>query len=168
MMLMAAVVLCLSAAGFGQASYDGKTRPGECPDGWRPVTPPNNPVLLCLPDTLVLATPEPLAPALPEGDCPEGWKRVTPPLNPVLSCLPGNFTFDMGREELPPGGCPEGWDPVTPPLNPVLSCLPNTLVIAPARPAPPYPGECPEGWKRVTPPLNPVLGCQPDTILSGK
>lgn len=27
--------------------------PGQCPEGWRPVTPPLNPVLGCLPDTLV-------------------------------------------------------------------------------------------------------------------
>lgn len=35
------------------ASLPAVLPPGQCPEGWRPVTPPLNPVLGCLPDTII-------------------------------------------------------------------------------------------------------------------
>ena len=35
------------------ASLPASPPPGQCPEGWRPVTPPLNPVLGCLPDTII-------------------------------------------------------------------------------------------------------------------
>lgn len=141
-----------------------------CPEGWRPVTPPLNPVLLCLPDTIVIDNGGQSAP--PTGECPEGWDRVTPPLNPVLGCLPSNIApvelpQKSAKGRVRDGICPEGWRPATQPLNWVLGCLPDNLYIPPTDPfgaSPIPPGDCPEGWVPATQPLNPMLVCLPDTI----
>lgn len=141
-----------------------------CPSGWRPVTPPQNPVLLCLPDTLVLDDGRSDA-APPEGTCPEGWSAATPPLNPVLGCLPDTVV----RTDVPKwtalgdgGTCPDGWRPATHPLSPVLGCLPDGYHLQPTRgdqQAPPIPpGSCPLGWVTVTQPLNPLLVCLPSNF----
>ncbi len=137
-----------------------------CPDGWRPVTQPLNPLLICLPDTLVLEQPGSEAP--PEGTCPEGWDQATHPLNPVLGCLPNTIVpaaAPKKRSRSNDGFCPDGFRPSTPPLNPVLGCLPDGFHLSLngfERGLPP--GGCPEGWIQATPPLNPLLVCLPNTI----
>jgi len=139
----------------------------SCPSGWHLVTPPLNPVLLCLPDTLVFDLDEDEAP--PSGTCPEGWMRVTPPLNPVLGCLPATVvrpTAPRAPARGNDGTCPEGFRPATSPLSAVLGCLPDNFFVPPndsdAGPIPP--GSCPDGWRPATPPLNPLLICLPNNL----
>lgn len=143
--------------------------PGACPPGFRPVTPPVNPALGCLPENVYLPTGRDGTRNIPEGMCPEGWRPVTPPLNPMLVCLPDQITtegFDNGRRiRVLFSGCPRGWAPVTGRRNhDALICLPKRIIAS--LPAVPPPGQCPEGWRPVTPPLNFVLGCLPDTIMA--
>ena len=172
------IVLSLITAGFfamavaaGTGTEDVSAARGGglrvCPEGWHPVTPPLNPVLLCLPDSLAIDSGREEAP--PEGDCPEGWDRVTPPLNPVLGCLPSTVVQVSVPDHAArghDGTCPQGFRPATPPLNPVLGCLPDSFHLPPIGPAagPIPPGSCPDGWYPVTPPLNPMLLCLPGTL----
>lgn len=169
-LLISAGIIAFVVAAGSSGVAEAQSRGGGltvCPAGWRQVTPPNNPVLICLPNTIVIDTGGSEAP--PEGVCPEGWSRATPPLNPVLGCLP-NTLVQMGPPTRSAPGhdgiCPDGWRPATPPLNPVLGCMPNTFHLIPgagdAGPVPP--GSCPVGWTQVSPPLNPVLLCLPDTF----
>ena len=138
-----------------------------CPKGWRPVTPPTNPLLICLPDTIVFERPGDEAP--PEGVCPEGWVQATHPLNPVLGCLPNTIVRTAAPKQRTRGKggiCPDGFRPSTPPLNPVLGCLPDGfhLSLNGFENGPVPPGSCPQGWRPATPPLNPLLVCLPNTI----
>ena len=85
--------------------------PGTCPPGWRPATPPLNPALGCLPNSVYFSPPSNGVIVVPPGKCPGGWKPVTPPLNPMLICLPTVFTGApagprVGRIQ---PGCPDGW-----------------------------------------------------------
>lgn len=165
-LVAAGLLATLAAAGAAGVSAD---RGGlkVCPEGWRQVTPPGNPVLLCLPDTLVFEGEGSEAP--PEAFCPEGWLPATPPLNPVLACLPGTIV----RTSVPKlsragdGSCPAGFRPATSPLSPVLGCMPDNFYLPPVQTgaAPIPPGGCPAGWNPVTPPLNPMLVCLPGSIV---
>ncbi len=168
-LISAGIIAFVVAAGSSGVS-EAQSRGGGlkvCPEGWRQVTPPLNPLLLCLPNTIVIDTGREDAP--PEGVCPEGWSRATPPLNPVLGCLPDNLVQMGPPSRSAPGHngiCPDGWQQSTPPLNPVLGCMPNTFHLVPSREfdGPVAPGFCPDGWRQVSPPLNPVLLCIPDTF----
>jgi hypothetical protein len=170
--VVAAASLFAMVAAAGMADVSAARKGGGvdfCPDGWRPVTSPLNPVLVCLPDTIVIASGQQEAP--PEGGCPEGWNQVTPPLNPVLGCLPGNIqrpSLPTLRSGKPDGLCPDGWRPATSPLNPVLGCLPTSfhmpLIPGAGTAGPIPPGGCPAGWIPATPPLNPVLLCLPGNL----
>ncbi len=55
-----ALALGVAAVGVGfvvaPAAAQTAPPPGDCPPGWRPVTPPLNPVLVCLP-TIVVPPP---------------------------------------------------------------------------------------------------------------
>ena len=174
--LLAAAILSQAAGAGEHAHYTAKPDrpeiavPGICPPGWRPATPPLNPALGCLPNTLYLPPGRDGAPDIPEGKCPGGWEPVTPPLNPMLICKPKNEVSERGGPR--PGrihpDCPDGWMAVTPPLNRALICLPGRIVATlpgTTRPGLP-PGECPKGWWPVTPPTNPVLGCLPNTFVT--
>lgn len=166
--LLAAILFATFLAA-GSADVSAQRRGGGldiCPDGWRPVTQPLNPLLICLPDTLVLEQPGSEAP--PTGGCPEGWEQATHPLNPVLGCLPDTIVPAAAPKQRSRGNggiCPDGWRPATQPLNPVLGCLPDNLHLSLGgleQGLPP--GGCPEGWIQATPPLNPLLVCLPNTI----
>jgi hypothetical protein len=142
--------------------------PGTCGPGWRPVTPPLNPALGCLPHSFYLEPDPSGEPNSPPGECPEGWRPVTPPLNPMLVCLPDQLVDPSAPDPSagrPDPFCPSHWKAVTPPLNPWLICLPDTIVgrLPPSDSLPPV-RDCPEDWVPITPPLNPVLGCLPDTL----
>ncbi len=159
----------VAAAGFADVSAARKGGGLElCPSGWRPVTPPLNPILVCLPDSILIDLGN--QPAPPEGECPEGWNQATPPLNPVLGCLPGDIVASERpklRAGRPDGICPEGFRPATSPLNPVLGCMPTNfhMPLIPGRAIGEIPpGGCPTGWSPATPPLNPMLLCLPNTL----
>ena len=170
MLFVAGVFALVATAGYGDVSAARKGKGGSnfCPEGWRPVTPPLNSALMCMPDSILIDMGQ--QPAPPEGECPEGWNPVTPPLNPVLGCLPGDVVAPS-RPELRAGRgnglCPDGWRPATNPLNPVLGCLPTNLhmpIIPGLEAGAIPPGSCPAGWRPVTPPLNPMLICLPDQL----
>ncbi|MGH9977585.1 MAG: hypothetical protein ACRD8Z_17385, partial [Nitrososphaeraceae archaeon] len=67
-----------------------------CPEGFVPATPPLNPQLGCLPDTITSDPGVEPGPVIPPGGCPEGFVPATPPLNPQLGCLPESETADPG------------------------------------------------------------------------
>jgi hypothetical protein len=160
----AALVLAGGSRGVTEARTGGGIN--ACPAGWHQVTPSLNPVLLCLPNTIVLDGGADEAP--PEAKCPEGWLPATPPLNPVLGCMPSTVVrLEPSAPSAPghDGTCPDGFRAATNPLNPVLGCIPDTYFLPPTRdPAGAIPpGGCPLGWAQVTPPLNPLLVCLPDS-----
>ncbi|MGH9950458.1 MAG: hypothetical protein ACRD5J_02440 [Nitrososphaeraceae archaeon] len=74
---------------------------GGCPEGFIPATPPLNPQLGCVPDTITSDPGGQPGPGIPPGACPEGSSPATPPLNPQLGCLPDSITADPGVQ---PGG----------------------------------------------------------------
>lgn len=163
-----ATAFSVTAGGPSRAGPD----PGTCAPGWRPATPPLNPVLGCLPNNLYIGLdPDGGLASIPPGECPAGWNRVTPPLNPLLMCLPANLKDPMPLDPAasrPDPFCPPGWQQATDPLNFVLGCLPNQIVsrLPDSRNVPDCGVDCcPEGWKQVTSPLNPLLGCLPDTFV---
>ncbi len=171
------------AANIGRQHPSFKSNPGMCPQGFRPVTPPLNPALGCLPKNFYIQTTSFGRLALPPGGCPSGWKPVTPPLNPILICLPDTivsvpleptdtveendlqFRSAIGKRPTVDRRCPKRWTAIVDNRRKrVLVCLPKRIVRA-LPPGPP-PGDCPEGWKPVEDPVNPVLVCLPNTLIT--
>ena len=72
LLVLAGSALVLLATGCKSGYHRGPSAPPGriCPDGWKAVTPPQNPALVCLPDRLVTpTTPTPDT----SGECPDGW-----------------------------------------------------------------------------------------------
>ena len=80
---------------------------GDCPEGTIQATPPLNPQLGCIPNTITSGpntddsqaslSAEPTRAVPPNGDCPEGTIQATPPLNPQLGCIPNTITSGPNR-----------------------------------------------------------------------
>ncbi len=130
----------------------GNECPPECPEGTTQASPPLNPQLGCLPNTVTSEPDSDESPQRtsdsatlannPDGQCPEGTVQASPPLNPQLGCLPNTVTLEPDSDEspqrtsdsatlaIPPKDeCPKGF--VQAP-NPDLGCIANNETSKPS------------------------------------
>jgi hypothetical protein len=77
----------------------GNECPPVCPEGFIRATPPLNPQLGCLPESITADPGDKPGSEIPPGGCPEGFIRATPPLNPQLGCLPGSETTEHEKTD---------------------------------------------------------------------